>query len=137
MYGKVSLKFAKNERQEYTQLMNDQAHSYHPEEDSLNAKVEALRCALIDRKNAQLSLKAKPDDRLGSAEEIQYALDVSENTLQKAVNSFSSHDLQQAHKDGLLASGDLVEAQAFARNIEMKNHRAQQSNDDDSHSRKL
>jgi hypothetical protein len=137
MYGKVSLKFAKNERQEYTQLMNDQAHSYHPEEDSPNAKVEALRVALIDRKNALLSLKAKPDDRLGSAEEIQYALDVSENTLQKAVNSFSSHDLQQAHKDGLLASGELIEAQAFARKVEMSNHREQQSNHDDSHSRKL
>ena len=137
MYGKVSLKFAKNKRQEYTQAMNDQAHSYHPKEDSLNAKVEALRCALHDRKNAQLSLKAKQDDRLGSAEEIQYALSVSENTLKKAVSGFSSNELQQAYKDGLLASGELLEAQASIRKAEMGNHRDQQSEDTDSHSRKL
>lgn len=117
--------------------MNDQAHSYHLKEDSLNAKIEALRSALLDRKNAQLSLNAKPNDRLGSAEEIQYALDVSENTLEKAVSAFSNQDLQQAHKDGLLASGELIEAQTLARKVEMNNHREQQSDDTDSHSRKL
>jgi len=117
--------------------MNDQAHSYHPKKDSLKAKVEALRSALMDRENAQLSLKAEPDDRLGSAEEIQYALDVSENTLEKAVNSLSNHDLQRAHKDGLLANGELLEAQAVARKIEMSKLRTQESNNDDSYSRKL
>lgn len=137
MYGKVSLKFAKNERQEYTQLMNEQAHSYHPKKDSLNAKVEALRSALLDRKNAQLSLHDKPNDRLGSIEEIQYALNVSENTLEKAVSGFSNNELEQAHKEGLLASGELIEAQALARKAEMSNHRDQQPDDIDSHSRKL
>ena len=116
--------------------MNDQAHSYHPQDDSLNAKVEALRNALLDRENAQLSLKANSNDRLGGAEEIQYALAVSENTLEKAVSGISSNDLKHAHKEGLLTKDELIEAQALARKAEMTNHRDQQSAHD-SHSHKL
>lgn len=131
------MKLAKNKRQEYNQGVNDQAHSYHPSDESLNVKVEALRFAMSDYRNARISLENQPNERIGDDEEIQFALTVSENTLSRAVHELSSDEFKQAQERGLLSKDELVDAHSTIRKIEMTAQRQQQTQTQDTHSNKI
>ena len=116
--------------------MSSKAHSYHPTDDSLNAKVAALRSALKDQRNADQSLTAKAADRLGTNEEIEYGQNVSKETVERAFSALSAEDIAEVQARGLLSKKELIEIQAQLRTAQIKAKRSQSQDDESDHSLK-
>ena len=111
--------------------MPDQAHTFHPASDSLDDRVNALRSALGQLAQARQSL-LNADERLGDEKEKKAALGIFENSVNQAIESFTSEELSSV-KDGQAISyeerAELVAAQRLAT---MKNQRKDSSTTDHS-----
>ena len=99
--------------------MSDHAHSFNPKDNSLENRAKALARALRDHRNVTKSMdlmnKNQAHERLGTREEIQYALKTSQNTLEKELKSLSSAEIQQAQVKGLLSKEDVQELEIAQR----------------------
>ena len=91
--------------------MPDSAHTYTPKNNSLEERIRSCRSALESFRSAEQSKKCAHDkewtDRLGSPEEIQYAFDVSQNSVERAAASLDISELYYAKEQGLLTNEDL------------------------------
>ncbi len=82
------------------------SHTYHPINDSFDERARACKSVLNDLENAEISLKMVGDkdweNRLGTQDEIRYAKNVAENSLQHAAVSLDLSELHYAKEQGLL-----------------------------------
>ncbi|MDC0947959.1 hypothetical protein OAS86_01270 [Gammaproteobacteria bacterium] len=121
--------------------MTATAHTYHPSNSSLAARVRAYKTAIADHRRASASLKLADDpkwrDTLGSKEEIADALVISEKSLGMALSDISEEDWFEARNQGLLAEGDLAEYAQMKRQQKMQSFRAAKSSSRTQHRKGL
>gem|GEM_PF-6428787 len=88
-----------------------EAHFYHPIDDSLEERAKAYQEAFKAWQNIEASFHFHDqqgwEDRLGSKEELQSAMNVIQNTLNKAMGSFSIEELSLLADKGLIAQNEL------------------------------
>jgi len=94
--------------------MTSSPHSYHPQSDSFEDRLSALREAISQLKAAQAS-QSLDDERLGTHEEKEFALANSLNTLNNAYKALSSEELNQVQSKQLLSQDELTEVITLAR----------------------
>lgn len=89
-----------------------EAHFYHPIDDSLEEKAKAYSQAYKAWQNIEASFHFHDQqgwvDRLGSKEDLQTAMKITQSTLDKAVESFSIEELHSLAQKGLVASDELT-----------------------------
>ena len=82
--------------------MSANAHIFNPHSDSLVDRIAEYKQILQARQNAHKSLDLLHDkewaNRLGSKEDIEYALQVTENGLNLAVSSIKKSEIAKAQK---------------------------------------
>ncbi|WP_125782541.1 hypothetical protein [Pseudoalteromonas rubra] len=87
------------------------AHFYHPIDDSLEAKAKAFKEAYRAWLNIEASFHFHDqqgwEDRLGSKEDLQSAMEVTTNTLEMAISSFSIEDLHTLTQESLIDRNEL------------------------------
>jgi len=107
------------------------AHTFNPKDDSLEMRAEALIEALREHKDATTSMKLvkenKAHERLGTKEEIEYALQASKNTIEKGVNSFSTAEMEHIQKK-ILSPQQLQELEKAKRKALFKSSRVHSNN---------
>lgn len=121
--------------------MTETAHIFHPQNDSIEARVEAYRNVHQAWLNAEASLKFMESDEwcdtLGSREEIEKALNVSSYSLKMAANSFSKKEISEAKNTGLIDDAEALDLIQNKLQDEMRSIREKQSQStSDSHSQK-
>lgn len=89
-----------------------EAHFYHPIDDSLEEKAKAYSEAYKAWQNIEASFQFHDqqgwEDRLGSKEDLQTAMKITQSTLDKAVESFSIEELHSLTQKGLVESDELT-----------------------------
>ncbi len=102
-------------------------------------QAEALARALRDHKNATKSMDLinnnQAHERLGTREEIQYALKASHNTLDKGLRTLSSAEIQQAQDKGLLSKEEIQELAIIQRKNIIRSVRRDQKTKDKNYSK--
>ncbi|TMP83521.1 hypothetical protein CWB73_01435 [Pseudoalteromonas phenolica] len=121
------------------------AHFYHPIDDSLEEKAKAYKEAYRAWLNIEASFHFHDqqgwEDRLGSKEDLQKAMETTTNTLEAAIGSFSIEDLNTLSQNGLIVGDELEHLEAHhnkdtkasiieARKKEISNNRAESSSFD-------
>ena len=88
------------------------AHFYHPTDDSLAQRVKAFQGAYSAWLNIEASFhyydKEGWTDRLGEKDDLEAAMKITQNTLNKAVSSFNYNELTII-ADKKLLSSELLE----------------------------
>ena len=116
--------------------MNDTAHIFTPQNDSLESRIEAFRHVYESWQNAEASMRFADDDQwkdtLGSKEEIQEALNISDRSLHLASGSFSKEEIRQAQKNNLLQTHEVQKIVSTQRQGEMQSAREHSSEASDS-----
>ncbi len=91
--------------------MPNSAHTYTPKNDSFEERIRSCKSVLDAQQNADISLKMTGDkdwsDRLGSPEELQYANQVAESSLQRAADSLELSELYYAKEQGMLTMDEV------------------------------
>ncbi len=112
-------------------MTDAKAHTFNPKDDSLEASVSSYRRTLRDAENTEKSLRLADSPewsaRLGSREEIQSAAIIAQRSLEKAVHSFDSKELETAIKRGLLKQEELKGIIILNRQRKMQSARQSQS----------
>ena len=118
--------------------MSNFASTFNPKDNSLTERVNAFRAVLQENHNIELSLKYKNDKEwLGTAEEIQYAQQVTQNSLQRAVKSLNNSDLQEAKTLGILSPEEAQQAKVLKAKADLNNlSNSYNQKTHDSHSKK-
>lgn len=87
------------------------AHFYHPIDDSLEEKAKAYKEAYRAWLNIEASFHFHDqqgwEDRLGSKEDLQKAMEITTNTLDIAIGSFSIEELKALTQTGLITGDEL------------------------------
>jgi len=108
-------------------MSNAAPHTFTPSDNTLSARVAALKESLKAHRNIQASQEKFNDpqwaNRIGTADELKYANKVAMNTVRQARQSFSEDEFNMAIRDGLIDEKDTKELKALDRQIEMKAHR--------------
>lgn len=88
-----------------------EAHFYHPIDDSLPEKAKAYQEAFKAWQNIEASFHFYDqqgwEDRLGDKQELQSAMNITQNTLDKAMNSFSREELLSLSDQKILSYDEL------------------------------
>lgn len=88
-----------------------EAHFYHPIDDSLPEKAKAYKEAFKAWQNIEASFHFYDqqgwEDRLGNKDELESAMSITQNTLDKAINSFSREELISLSGQKILAYDEL------------------------------
>lgn len=83
------------------------AHFYHPIDDSLEEKAKAYKEAYRAWLNIEASFhfhdQQSWEDRLGSKEDLQKAMEITTNTLEMAVSKLNNSEIQLAINKGLIS----------------------------------
>ncbi|MEQ3530170.1 hypothetical protein [Pseudoalteromonas sp. XMcav11-Q] len=83
------------------------AHFYHPIDDSLEEKAKAYKEAYRAWLNIEASFHFHDqqgwEDRLGSKEDLQKAMEITTNTLEMAVSKLNNSEIQLAIDKGYLS----------------------------------
>lgn len=83
------------------------ATTYHPKDSSLKSRVEATLTVQKDFEAAQWAMKNHAengfDSVIGTADEISFALNVSQNSLIQALNTLTLTDLENAKAAEILS----------------------------------
>ncbi len=102
------------------------AHTFNPKDNSLEMRAEALIKALGEHKTAKASMRLanenKAHERLGTKEEIEYALQASKNTIEKGLKSFSSAEMEHV-QNNLLSPEQAQELEKVKRQELIKSSR--------------
>ncbi|MGA4604203.1 hypothetical protein [Pseudoalteromonas maricaloris] len=84
------------------------AHFYHPIDDSLEEKAKAYKEAYRAWLNIEASFHFHDqqgwEDRLGSKEDLQKAMEITKNTLEMAVSKLNNSEIQLAINKGLISN---------------------------------
>lgn len=92
------------------------AHFYHPIDDSLEEKAKAYKEAYRAWLNIEASFHFHDqqgwEDRLGSKEDLQKAMEITTNTLEIAIGSFSIEELKALTQTGLITRDELEHLKA-------------------------
>lgn len=87
------------------------AHFYHPKDDSLPEKAKAYQEVFKAWQNIEASFNFYDqqgwEDRLGNKDELQSAMNITQNTLDKAINSFSREELISLSDQKILSYDEL------------------------------
>lgn len=90
--------------------MSTQSHIYTTTSDSLEARIEALKGVLQASSNIKLSIEISDNDdwrnRLGTEDELQQAQEITQRSLDMAIQELSLSDLKQAKEHGLISSDE-------------------------------
>jgi hypothetical protein len=112
------------------------AHFYHPIDDSLEAKAKAFKEAYRAWLNIEASFHFHDqqgwEDRLGSKEDLQNALEVTTNTLEMAVSKLNNSEIQLAINRGLISGQEseyLLNSQALNEKESILEARKREVND--------
>ncbi len=118
--------------------MSNVASTFNPKDNSLIERVNAFRAVLQENHNIELSLKYKNDKEwLGTTEEIKYAQQVTQNSLQQAVKSLNKVDLQEAKTLGILSPEEAQQAKVLKAKSDLNNlSNSHSQKTHDSHSKK-
>lgn len=99
-------------------------HIYTPADNTLAARIAALKSVLAASHNLKSSLdhaeQAEWSQRLGSSEELSDAQGVIAKSLEMALADVSQAELAEAKEQGLLSQGEMVELTAAQRQSEMR-----------------
>ena len=114
--------------------MNDSAHIFTPQDDSLRERVHSYWRVLDAFRNAEASLKYADNkqwaDSLGEKEEIQQAYIITQRSLHMANNAIKQSELSQAREQGLMSDKEIKEFTQAKRQQEMQSIRETQNNAD-------
>ena len=87
--------------------MSQTASIYHPTDTSLQARIEAAKNILQQRRNIELSIKGYGEQnekgRLGSMDELKAAQEIIEQSFEEATKSLSLLDLKKGKELGILS----------------------------------
>jgi hypothetical protein len=103
--------------------MNEQAHTFHPQDESFKSRFEELHRTIQNLRIAKESLISN-DERLGDEKEKREAVSIFENSLRVATNAFSSNEISKIKDDQLLAKPELTELIAAERLAKIEAHRS-------------
>jgi hypothetical protein len=121
--------------------MTDTAHIFTPQDDSLEARIDAYKSVYEAWFNAEASLKFLDDeewsDTLGDREEVEQAHKISVRSLEMATSAIKKSEISQARKQGLLSDDVAQELTHTKRQQEMKDIRDSQQASDSSEHRRL
>lgn len=110
--------------------MSTYPHIFTPDNESLEARVKAFKEVLFAYMNARASMQYSNQEEinqsLGSAEEIEYALNTTSDSLDLAFKSFDESELDRIQKEGLLDKSELLEVVQLQRKNEINNKRQEQ-----------
>ena len=98
------------------------SHIFNPVDDTLEAKIQALREVIAAYKNLKAS-ESKMNDaqwssRLGSEDEIKSARNVIHGSIQKAKSSISEEEMRKAKESGLISNEEIKDFIVAQRSIE-------------------
>ena len=114
------------------------AHTFNPKNNSLEMRAEALIKALDEHKIAKASMRLanenKAHERLGTKEEIEYALQASKNTIEKGLKNFSSAEMEHV-QNNVLSPEQAQELERFKRQELIKSSRTKSSTKDKDYSK--
>ena len=87
------------------------AHFYHPKDDSLEEKTKAYQEAFKAWQNIEASFHFYDQEGwencLGDKDELQSAMNITQNTLDKAISSFSREELMSLSDQKILSIDEL------------------------------
>jgi O-glycosyl hydrolase len=87
--------------------MSQTASIFHPTDTSLQARIEAAKNILIQRRKIKQSIQGygeqNENGRLGSMDELKDAQQIIEHSFEKATQSLSLLDLKKAKELGILS----------------------------------
>jgi hypothetical protein len=93
--------------------MSSSAHIFTPQDDSLEARIQAYKTMRNELSNIEASQKLSQNkewqDRLGTDEELQQAHNIIKNSLSATLNNIHDADLQKAQEQGLMTSDEISE----------------------------
>ena len=119
--------------------MTETAHIFHPKNDSFEARIDAYRSVYKAWMNAEASLKFLDDDEwadtLGDREEVEYALQVSIQSMELAANTFSQEEISKAREKHLLKEDEVATLIQDKRKLQMRESRLQQQHSESSEQR--
>ncbi len=111
-----------------------------PENDSLEARVQAYKEVLSSYRNAKSSLEHKEDtvllQTIGGLEEIEFAFNIASDSLDLAFSSFDDSEIEAIQNNGLLDKSELIEAMQLKRKNEINQSRQSSSSDQSSFQQK-
>jgi len=113
--------------------MVTEAHTFHPSSNSFEDRLDSLRLAVEQLIQARSCLN-NTDERLGDEQEKRDAVTILGNSLNKAMNSFSTNELLTIKEDKLLSQESMTELISAQRTSRMKSKR--QNTTDDQHTLK-
>lgn len=124
--------------------MESTAHFYNPKDDSLDERIHAYKEAFRASQNVEASFRFYDqqgwEDRLGSKEDLQKAMEITQHTLDMAIDSFSIEEIHNLSKQNLVtqeefellnerqSNQDVKNSIIEARKREMANNREKNSN---------
>ena len=101
--------------------MSSSAHMYNPQDDSLEAKIQAYKTMRNElhniEKSQKLSQTKKWQDRLGTEEELKQAHTVIKNSLRRALDNILDVDLQKAQRQHLITIEEVGEFSTVKQNF--------------------
>ena len=101
--------------------MSSSAHMYNPQDDSLEAKIQAYKTMRNELHNIEKSQKLSQtkewQDRLGTEEELKQAHTVIKNSLRRALDNILDVDLQKAQRQHLMTIEEVGEFSAVKQNF--------------------
>ena len=118
--------------------MSSSAHIYNPQDDSLEAKIQAYKTMRNELHNIEKSQKLSQtkewQDRLGTEEELKQAHTVIKNSLRRALDNIPDVDLQKAQRQHLMTAKEvsdfLADKQSFGKSSEQEIDRIAQNKAD-------
>jgi hypothetical protein len=111
-----------------TYFMSQLGHIFIPQDDSLEARIEAFR--VVRNSSDQLNENSKKlsgwGDMLGSDEEIKQAKEIMQNSLTEAAKSIHQDELVVSQEKGLLENNEIEEIALVKRKVLMDELREKQ-----------
>ncbi|MBT4081270.1 MAG: hypothetical protein HOL17_01895, partial [Gammaproteobacteria bacterium] len=115
-------------------------HIYTPQDQSYEARLEALKAVMAAREQAKSSREHANDPQwssvLGGIDEIEVAEMMIESSFSMASSDFQQKELKQAQSDGALTEKELGEIMTAVRQQQAQSKRSNSNSDESSSSHK-
>ncbi|HIJ25787.1 MAG: hypothetical protein HOI61_08380 [Gammaproteobacteria bacterium] len=117
-----------------------QSHIYTPQDQSYEARLEALKAVMAAREQAKSSREHANDPQwssvLGGIDEIEVAEMMIESSFSMASSDFQQNELKQAQSDGALTEKELGEIMTAVQRQQAQSKRSNSNSDESSSSHK-
>lgn len=106
--------------------MEQNAHIYTPQDDSLQARVEAYQRVMRDFQSFTKNCSKLDANTLGETSDLDQARQIFTNSLKKAQQMVSGEDLQQAKAQGFISDAEILSFVQTHRTAEIEARRSSQ-----------